>query len=148
MAEIKNPNQQGGGGGGQDSKTVLMFTALFIVILFGMQYFREKKAPQQPATPHQQTETAKNAPQQTLPATTTAPAKATQHTGTQRPKPAAPKVSDVVGKTESTTVVENELYRITFTNHGAQVKSWVLKKYTDNKGKPLDLVNQKAAEKY
>ncbi|MGB7190868.1 MAG: membrane protein insertase YidC [Acidobacteriaceae bacterium] len=147
MAEIKNPNQQGGGGG-QDSKTILMFTALFIVILFGMQYFREKKAPQQPAATHQQTETANNAPQQGAPAPVTAVSAKTTEAATPAPKPAAPKASDVVAKTESTTVVENELYRITFTNRGAQVKSWVLKKYTDDKGKPLDLVNQKAAEKY
>lgn len=153
MAEIKNPNQQGGGGGGQDSKTILMFTALFIVILFGMQYFREKKAPQQSATTHQQTETAKNAPPQAAtpqatPATTAVTAKTAQQAKKSVPKPVVPQAADVVAKTESTTVVENELYRITFTNRGAQVKSWVLKKYTDNKGKPLDLVNQKAAEKY
>jgi YidC/Oxa1 family membrane protein insertase len=49
---------------------------------------------------------------------------------------------------ESETVVENDLYRITFTNRGAQVKSWVLKKYDDDKGQPLDLVNNLAAEKY
>jgi YidC/Oxa1 family membrane protein insertase len=50
--------------------------------------------------------------------------------------------------TESETVVENDLYRITFTNRGAQVKSWILKKYDDDKGQPLDLVNNLAAEKY
>src|SRR5579884_2095398 len=49
---------------------------------------------------------------------------------------------------ESTTVVENDLYRITFTNRGAQVTSWVLKKYKDDDGKPLDLVNHAAAAKY
>lgn len=49
---------------------------------------------------------------------------------------------------ESEVVIENELYRITFTNRGAQVKSWVLKKYTDDFGKPLDLVNKPGAEKY
>lgn len=152
MAEIKNPNQQGGGGGGQDSKTVLMFTALFIVILFGMQYFREKKAPQQ--TPaHQQTQTAKaGSAQQAAPPPKQSSAPATPVSTSQKtatpPKPAAPQASDVVAKTETTTTVENELYRITFTNRGAQVKSWVLKKYTDNHGKPLDLVNQKAAAKY
>jgi YidC/Oxa1 family membrane protein insertase len=45
-------------------------------------------------------------------------------------------------------VVENDLYRITFTNRGAQVKSWILKKFTDDKEQPLDLVNKLAAEKY
>ena len=49
---------------------------------------------------------------------------------------------------ESETVVENDLYRITFTNRGAQVKSWILKKFTDDKEQPLDLVNQLAADKY
>jgi len=49
---------------------------------------------------------------------------------------------------ESETVVENDLYRITFTNRGAQVKSWILKKFTDDKDQPLDLVNKAAAEKY
>ena len=52
------------------------------------------------------------------------------------------------GSSETETVVENDLYRITFTNHGAQVKSWILKKYDDENKKPLDLVNHTAAEKY
>ncbi|HET8637168.1 MAG TPA: membrane protein insertase YidC, partial [Acidobacteriaceae bacterium] len=148
MAEIRNPNQQGGGGGGQESKTILMFTALFIVILFGMQYFREKKAPQPTPAQHQQTQTANNAQQPATPAPPTkAEPSAPQKAVATPPKPVA-QASDVVAKTQSTTVVENELYRITFSNRGAQVTSWVLKKYTDNNGKPLDLVNQKAAAKY
>ena len=53
-----------------------------------------------------------------------------------------PQANDVAATAESTTVVENELYRITFTNRGAQVNSWILKKYKDDNGKPLDLVNQ------
>ncbi|HEV2464386.1 MAG TPA: membrane protein insertase YidC [Acidobacteriaceae bacterium] len=148
MAEFKNPNQQGGGGGGQESRTILMFTALFIVILFGMQYLREQKAPKQAATTttHQRAES-------TTPSASTPPEQANTQTsgrgtGSYSPNKTAPQPSDVAAQAESTTVVENELYRITFTNRGAQVKSWVLKKYTDNKGKPLDLVNQKAAAKY
>jgi YidC/Oxa1 family membrane protein insertase len=38
-------------------------------------------------------------------------------------------------------VVENDLYKIVFTNKGGQAKSWVLKKFKDEKGQPLDLVN-------
>jgi len=48
---------------------------------------------------------------------------------------------------EAETVVENDLYRITFTNRGGRVKSWILKKYDDDHGKPLELVSS-AAEKY
>ena len=45
--------------------------------------------------------------------------------------------------------MENDLYRITFTNRGAQVKSWILKKFdNDAQNGPLDLVNAAAAEKY
>ena len=145
MPEIRNPNQQGSGGSGQDSRTILVFTALFLVVLFGMQYFREKKAPPQPAAQHQntqqQTSTSTAAPEQAAtPASNAAPESV--------PAAEAPQASDVVANAESTTVVENELYRITFVNRGAQVTSWVLKKYKDNNGKPLDLVNQDAAKKY
>jgi len=49
---------------------------------------------------------------------------------------------------ESETIIENDFYRITFTNRGAQVKSWILKKFDDEHGRPLELVNRLAAEKY
>ena len=67
---------------------------------------------------------------------------------------AAPVVTPAVGVTkqassETDTVIENDLYRITFTNRGAQVKSWILKKFdNDAQNGPLDLVNAAAAEKY
>ena len=48
---------------------------------------------------------------------------------------------------EAETVIENDLYRVTFTNRGGLVKSWILKTYFDEQGKPLELVS-KAAEKY
>jgi YidC/Oxa1 family membrane protein insertase len=153
LAEIKNPNQQGGGGGGQDSKTILMFTGLFLVILLGMQYFRGKNAP--PAkTPQQQAQTSKQqTPTSTRTATSNPPEQANAPSTAAQPaaapvREAAPQASDVTARAESTTVVENELYRITFTNRGAQVRSWILKKYKDGEGRPLDLVNQKAAKKF
>ncbi len=49
---------------------------------------------------------------------------------------------------ESTTVVENELYRITFSNRGGQVTSWILKGQKDEDGKPLDLVDHFASAKF
>ena len=49
---------------------------------------------------------------------------------------------------ESTTVVENELYRITFSNRGGQVTSWILKRTSDEDGKPLDLVDHAASAKF
>ena len=38
--------------------------------------------------------------------------------------------------------VDTDIYRIKFSNRGATVHSWVLKKYLDRSGKPLELVNQ------
>jgi YidC/Oxa1 family membrane protein insertase len=49
---------------------------------------------------------------------------------------------------ERETVIENDLYKIVFTNRGAQVKSWVLKKSNDEHGHPLELVHQAAAQQY
>lgn len=52
----------------------------------------------------------------------------------------------VQASNESDTVIENDVYRIVFTNRGGRVKSWMLKKYTDDKGGPLELVNTAASE--
>ena len=38
-------------------------------------------------------------------------------------------------------VIETDLYRVTFSNQGANVRSWLLKKYKGNDNKPLELVN-------
>ncbi len=45
-------------------------------------------------------------------------------------------------------IVDTDFYRIVFSNQGATVRSWVLKKYTGNDGKPLDLVNPAAGLEY
>ncbi|HEX4021732.1 MAG TPA: membrane protein insertase YidC [Acidobacteriaceae bacterium] len=128
MAEYQNPNQQGG----QDTRSLLVFTLVFVLVLLGMEYFRPKKAPV-PAAPSAQTATQSTAPMQEAPS---ASAKNT------------PAVPSEAAASESTTTIENELYRIQFSNRGGQVTSWVLKKYTDEQGKPLDLVNQQAAKEF
>src|SRR5271156_1296685 len=49
---------------------------------------------------------------------------------------------------ERTIVVENDLYRVEISNRGALIKSWQLKKYTDDAKPPriLDVVHPTAAE--
>lgn len=133
MAEYKNPNQQGGGK--QDSRSLLIFTTVFLAILLGMQMFRPKKT----ATPAQ-------SPAKTA----TAPAAVPEHTNaaTAPPIRANAATPQRAAAKQQTTTVENELYKITFTNQGGQVTSWILKKYTDYADKPLDLVNTAAAKKF
>src|SRR5215471_18946142 len=43
-------------------------------------------------------------------------------------------------------VVEGDLYRVTLSSEGAVVRSWILKRYQDEKGDPLDVVNQAACD--
>jgi YidC/Oxa1 family membrane protein insertase len=52
--------------------------------------------------------------------------------------------AQVQAASEITTDVDTDLYRIVFSNRGAVVKSWVLKRYTDEMGKPLQLINTTA----
>jgi YidC/Oxa1 family membrane protein insertase len=133
LAEIRNPNQPGGGG--QDSRTLLIFSIVFVLIFLGLQYFGPKKKTQ-PETPAEvASSSASKAP---IPPASAANRTATSANGT---------ADAVVAAAETTTVVENELYRITFSNRGGQAVSWILKKYKDDAGKPLDLVNPKAAAK-
>ncbi len=57
-------------------------------------------------------------------------------------------VAAVGAASETETTVENEKYKIVFTNRGAQVKHWILKNYTDSTGKPLDMVQPQAAARF
>jgi YidC/Oxa1 family membrane protein insertase len=59
------------------------------------------------------------------------------------PRPAPPKVKLPItaGVEAHHIVVENQVYRVTFSTQGGLVKSWILKKYRDATNKPLDVVN-------
>jgi YidC/Oxa1 family membrane protein insertase len=143
LAEIQNPNQQGGGGG-QDSRSLYGFMIVFVLAIVAFQIFGPKKT-QQPEPSPSKTQTAQNGAVPSPAATTPVSAGTAAVAG----NPAVPAVNAVLATGETETVVENELYRITFTNRGAAVKSWVLKKYKDDaQTKPLDLVNQDAAPKF
>ena len=142
MAEFTNPNQQGGG----DNKSLLVMMVVLVTVFFGLQYFRSKNNPQT-VSPN----AAPNAAQ-TVPAQPAAPAAgipvASAPAAVQPGKPAVSSVPAVQAAAESTTTIENELYKISFTNRGAQVTSWILKKYKDADGKPLNLVHTQAADQF
>jgi YidC/Oxa1 family membrane protein insertase len=149
LPEIQNPNLQShgpGGGGGGDMRSTIFFMLLVFIAIIGYQYFFAKPKPEQPTVP--QTQTAQTtAPQ--APAADEGAAPAAQpvnHTGKPAAQPAPSPV--FTASSESETTVENELYKIVFTNQGALVKHWYLKKYFDNSGKPLDLVQPQAAARF
>ena len=77
------------------------------------------------------------------PANTAAPATPSVSNVTPPPPAAAPAPNAplAVAQQEQTQDVDTHLFHIVFSNRGAVVKSWLLKKYKEHNGKPLDLVN-------
>jgi YidC/Oxa1 family membrane protein insertase len=140
LAEFKNPNQQGGGG--QENRSLFVIMFFMIAVFFGLSYYRQKTNPK---TVSPNSPAAKQTTQSTAPATPPAPAASTAPAPSSSSAATTPAVQATA---ESTTVIENELYRIEFTNRGAQVKSWLLKQYKDSEGHPLNLVHTQAADKF
>ena len=134
MPEYQSPQQQEPG---TERRLLLVFAATFIILLV-IQPLMKRFMPQ-PAPENKPAQTA----QQPSGATPAAPAAATVPTPSGKPAAGTKQAGS-----ETETVIENDLYRIVFTNRGAQVKSWVLKKYDDDKGKPQELVQEQAASKY
>ncbi len=124
-------------------RSMLAFTILAGVALIAFQYFK----PPTPPTPAQGQNQGQAQTQQaaTQPAPASPVSPAVTGTAATASSGSAPTIT---AATETQTVVENELYRITFTNRGALVKSWILKKYKDAEGHPLDLVNQRTAPQF
>jgi len=122
---------------------MLLFSVAFLCIFLGLQYWKTKNAPPARKVPAAQTDASNGAAAGPAPGSSaTAPAAAAAASPV-----AASAANDIVATSETQTVVENDLYRITFSNRGAQVTSWILKKYKDDDGKPLDLVNRQASAK-
>jgi YidC/Oxa1 family membrane protein insertase len=140
LAEYQNPQNEPGG----EKRLLLVFLVTFVLML-AMQPLLKKYFPQ----PDQQSHpTSTQTAQQTNSIQTGAGAASTSTSSTKissSDQAAATKQAS----SESETVIENDLYRITFTNKGAQVKSWVLKKFdNDAENGPLDLVNSGAAAQF
>jgi len=140
LPEVHNPNlqSQGSGGGGGDMRSTMAFMLVVLAAFLGYQYFFNKpKPPDQPSDqPPPVTQTQPAAPvAQAAPGP--APTTATAHAPSATPQ--------ITASLETVTTVENELFKIEFTNRGAQVQHWILKKYLDSAGKPLDLVQPQAA---
>jgi YidC/Oxa1 family membrane protein insertase len=108
--------------------------ALMMLVLLASQYFFKPAPGPKPVTP------VNNKAAATL---TTKPA----------PVAAQPQVApetvgaagEIQAASEVTSHIDTKLYHIVFTNRGAAVKSWVLKGYRDDAGKPLELIDPAAA---
>src|SRR5579862_2211791 len=118
-------------------KRLLLVFALTFLIIVAFQPLLKKYGPQ-PAP-------EKPAQSQSQPANTYSPPPTS---ASVQASPTVPTPGNKQAAAEAETVVENDLYRITFTNRGGLVKSWILKKFDDDHGRPLELVHPIAAPKY
>ena len=118
-----------------------VFAVTFALIIIGQIFLFKKTPPKSDASPA--TQNSAQTTQSTTPATVTPPK---QDAAPAATPPAATPIEAKAASAETETTVENDLYKIVFTNRGAQVKSWILKKYKDDDGHPLDLVNKEAAK--
>jgi YidC/Oxa1 family membrane protein insertase len=123
-----------------EKRLLLVFALTFVVVLL-FQPILKKYFPQPASTPQTQ-----QAP--TATGTSQTPSNSPGTSPTPAPPVAAIPQGAKQAASESETVIENDLYKIRFTNKGGQVTSWILKKYTDDKGGPLELVNTAAAPRY
>ena len=145
MPEFQNPNlqSQGGpgnsGGSGNDLRSMLALGSLAVAIFLGFQiFFKPKPAPQ----PAQQQAAASQSAVSSQSGTAQALA------GQTGSAPVSAPAAAITATAESETTVENANFKIVFTNRGAQVKHWILKHYNDSTGKPLDMVQQQAAQRF
>ena len=116
---------------------LLLAFLLMGVVMFVTPYFY-KSPPPGAKTGQKTTAVAQNEPSQ-------APASpAAAETAAPIP-PAAPGAPPTEPATVAVSlppvVIDTALFRVTFNNQGATVRSWQLKKYKGNDNKPLDLVN-------
>jgi YidC/Oxa1 family membrane protein insertase len=113
-----------------------------VVILLWVKFF----APKPPIVPPQANKPAQTAPSPATPGAHQPSATLPQGNATAVSAPPAVKVPVKNESQERFIVVENDLYRVEFSNRGGVVKSWQLKKYMDDANRVLDVVHSEAAQ--
>jgi YidC/Oxa1 family membrane protein insertase len=108
--------------------------ALMMLVLLASQYFFKPAPGPKPVTPVDNKAAATMAAK---PAPATAQAQVMPE--------AVSAAGEIQATSEITSDIDTKLYHIVFTNRGAAVKSWVLKGYRDNAGKPLELIDPAAS---
>jgi len=127
LTEYRNPQNDPG-----SQQRMMVTLLLFFLAIVAVQFFLPKPKPQpEPEKTPTPAQMQSAAPTPSGPSTATPAAKPTPFTQAPVKQAAA----------ESETILENDYYRVVFTNRGGVAKSWVLKKFKDSNGKPLDLVN-------
>jgi YidC/Oxa1 family membrane protein insertase len=144
LKEIRNPQHEPGA----EQRPIIVFAVIMVLLLAG-QYLIGKFGPRPPA-PAPTTSNAPTPKTEEKPQTTSqgqGQATTPQTVSAAKAKIGAPPATQKQAASETETTVENDLIKVVFTNKGAQVKHWVLKKHlSDDRKSQLDMVNARAAE--
>ena len=151
LPEIRNPNLQsqgpGGGGGssGGDFRSLITFTFLALAGLAGLPVLQAQAGDARARCADSAAGAAGASSRRLRPLQANRQSQRRHRRHCDVPQSATPAIAATA---ETETTVENELYKIVFTNRGAQVKHWILKKYYDTAGKPLDMVQPQLAARF
>jgi YidC/Oxa1 family membrane protein insertase len=113
-----------------------MVLSFLVIVLYQVLFMKNKPLPETPAQPPakvQIEEPAKAEPEVKQAKEAGVPAE-------------APKVDSIEARAEENIVVETSLYRAVWSNRGASLRSWALKRHLNEVKEELDLVSPRAAE--
>ncbi|MYC81988.1 MAG: membrane protein insertase YidC [Acidobacteria bacterium] len=118
------------------NRDFLLAIALSFLVLLASRYFLEPHLQPEPSAP-----TADADVEPASPAQEPAPVPVAVLPGMprERSEPGVPRTRKAVNEQEYS--VETDLYRLSVSNRGAVVKEWVLKRYLDANGEPLNLID-------
>src|ERR1039457_6133340 len=133
MAETGNSGKEMS----METRLLLAFLLMGAVMFLTPYFFPSASTPAKKSTAPT-AQTAQGTPPAAAPAETTAPAQIVHE------DESAPTGPATQAKFEPTFSIDTDLFHVSFSNQGGNVRSWVLKKYKAE-GKPLDLVNATAA---
>ena len=122
-----------------EKRVIIAFALSFVLLLiWRVMFVTTPPPPKESSSGAQQTTAQKAAGENALEKAAAKP---------EAPKvPPPPQIPVVKGQQAQDIVVESDLYRITFSTRGGVVKSWILKKYDDANGKPLNVVDPAACK--
>jgi len=126
-----------------EMRLLLAFVLMGVVMLLSYQFMP------QPVTPAPGKKTAETGQQAPQPAAEQAPAaKAAKPAAKAGAAPAIPKAGQISSDPQPAYIVDTDLFRVSFSNQGGTLRSWVLKKFRGNDNQQLDLVNAAAGMEY
>jgi YidC/Oxa1 family membrane protein insertase len=131
MSNSPGPNTPGGAPPSLEKRLPLALALMMLVLLVSQYIFKPAPGPK-PAKPvNDQTAAAVVEKPQASAATLAEP---------------APPAGQIQASSLISTEVDTDLYHIVLSNRGGVITSWVLKRYTNDAGKPLQLINLAASD--